>query len=38
MTDPALIPNALAVALGLSLDGANDALNALLAALGDSRR
>ena len=35
MTDPALIPNALAVALGLSLGGASDVLNALLAALAD---
>ena len=35
MNDPALIPNALAVALGLSLDGASDVLNALLAVLGD---
>jgi predicted ATPase/DNA-binding winged helix-turn-helix (wHTH) protein len=33
MTNPALIPSALAVALGLSLDGASDAFNAVLAAL-----
>jgi predicted ATPase len=35
MTDPALIPNALAIALGLSLGGASDPIDALLAALSD---